>query len=156
MAKRGAWRGRRIKGKASEIEFSTFFESQGWLLVKRGWPDFLCFKDGDVVCVEVKSSSTQPLSKHQIKICEILMVAGIRCYRWDPEVGLSQLELTLNTRIHKARRGRKEISDKMREQAAAKSHSALVALGISRGYKDPQAWADIISQSRFNRAKAKS
>jgi hypothetical protein len=41
-----------------EREVLERFESQGFKALKKGWPDFLFYKDGEIVMVEVKETTT--------------------------------------------------------------------------------------------------
>ncbi len=56
----------------------------GWHVTKRGWPDFLCYKDGRLVCIEVKPKRGHRLKSEQLTIMLFLKDAGIECYRWTP------------------------------------------------------------------------
>ncbi len=67
-------------------------KSRDFEVTKKGWPDFICFKDGVMVCVEVKPNAAHPLRKSQVRIMQTLTDHGITCYRWDIEAGLRTLE----------------------------------------------------------------
>ena len=41
-------------GNREEAEFAAWATSQGWSATKRAWPDFICRRNGEVMCVEVK------------------------------------------------------------------------------------------------------
>ena len=53
------------------------WKKNGYEVLKKGWPDFLCVKGSEVVMVEVKRkqkrrSKKMGLSRHQIRMKEIL------------------------------------------------------------------------------------
>ena len=58
--------------------------ASGWKLTKRGWPDFLCKKDGRVVVIEVKSKRGHRLKEEQKEMLLWFSQAGIEAYRWTP------------------------------------------------------------------------
>ena len=76
-----------FKNKA-EQSFAEDAQKRGWEVTKRGWPDFLCFKDGRFVAVEVKKTRNSVLRMSQIRVMEALCMAGIRCYRFTPDEGM--------------------------------------------------------------------
>ena len=41
----------------AEKRFAQAAREHGWAVSKRGWPDFLCFKDGELIAVEVKDAA---------------------------------------------------------------------------------------------------
>jgi hypothetical protein len=60
-----------------EREVLERFESQGFKALKKGWPDFLFYKDGEIVMVEVKKKQRRRtekmgLSTHQQEMRRIL------------------------------------------------------------------------------------
>lgn len=65
--------------------------AQGWALTKRGWPDFFCIKGDDICVVEVKPRAKTPLKPNQRIIMEKLKAYGVKCYRWDPDTGLTEI-----------------------------------------------------------------
>ena len=57
---RAAWNASRPKigirtFNPTEIAVCTRLEAEGWEVIKKGWPDFLCRKDGTLRFIEVKS-----------------------------------------------------------------------------------------------------
>ena len=69
----------------AEAELAEKLENDGWLVMKRGWPDFLALKDGQLRLIEVKPKETYRLSKHQQQLAEILRKhAGLNVERWYP------------------------------------------------------------------------
>ena len=71
-----------------EDAFCKLAESNGWAATKRGWPDFLCFKDGQLICVEVKprladGSRLKLLKPTQVQVMNALTDAGIKCFVSD-------------------------------------------------------------------------
>ena len=64
----------------------------GWKVARRGWPDFICWKDKAVVCVEVKKSGEDKLDPAQSHVLSLLAQLGVRCYRWDPQLGFQRIK----------------------------------------------------------------
>lgn len=59
----------------------------GWEVTRRGWPDFVAFKDLRMIVVEVKPKRSRRLKRTQHRLMVQLAKRGIECYRWDPESG---------------------------------------------------------------------
>ena len=60
-----------------EREIAEAYLSEGWEVFHKGWPDFLMFKDGKVLMIEVKrvqkkKTPKMGLSSHQQRVKEIL------------------------------------------------------------------------------------
>ena len=75
---------------------ATFYEKarrQGWEVMKQGWPDFICFKEGKIALVEVKPCRNHPLKRSQKRVMVALANCGVPCYRWDPEGGFQRINL---------------------------------------------------------------
>ena len=62
--------------------------SEGYLVDKRGWPDFIAFKDGEAIVVEVKPDNWTQLEEQQQRVMEFLTTKGIKAFVWTPETGL--------------------------------------------------------------------
>lgn len=75
----------------AEEAFCDWAASRGWNLSRKGWPDFFCWFDGQVACVEVKPVGRERLSDSQKGVMRALVAAGIPCYRWTPDRGLRRL-----------------------------------------------------------------
>ncbi len=71
----------------SEGEFYDMMTSHGWEATKRGFPDFVCLKNGKMVCIEVKPRRGYKLKSWQRRVMLELVKHGIKCYRWSPEGG---------------------------------------------------------------------
>jgi hypothetical protein len=84
---RGPWRTRPLKNEAEE-KFRAKMTAAGWSLTKRGWPDFLCTRDGRFIVVEVKRGTWRPRGLAQSTVLDFLTVHGIECYSWSPRGGL--------------------------------------------------------------------
>jgi len=67
--------------------------AKGWEALKRGWPDFIMFKGGRVICVEVKKLDAIDLKEEQHKVMQALARSGIECYKWTPESGLQPISV---------------------------------------------------------------
>ena len=81
------------KNKA-EGECFEFLTAKGWTLTKRGWPDFFCVKDGEIMAVEVKPRKKHPLKRDQVVVMGLLADRGIPCYLWTPDGGLERMKGT--------------------------------------------------------------
>lgn len=71
----------------SENAFRQWAEDQGWKTTKRGWPDFLCRRDGALMVVEVKAGP-DVLRAEQVQALRDLHAAGIATFIWTRESGL--------------------------------------------------------------------
>lgn len=69
-------------GNHAEREFARWAESRGWRVTKRGWPDFICRRGGELMCVEVKYSDG--LSWAQQQTATDLAARGIPVFVWRP------------------------------------------------------------------------
>jgi len=74
-----------------EDQFANEAVSRGWTVIKRGWPDFLCWKGDEMVFVEVKPEG-DPLSAYQNVVMDKLAGLGLRWYRWSPRTGFTQIK----------------------------------------------------------------
>ncbi len=84
--------GRRPSNPA-EAEFFDGAASAGWLLTKRGWPDFFLKRGEDVVAVEVKPADSRGLRREQVRVLAALSEAGIPCAVWSPDGGLQRVSM---------------------------------------------------------------
>lgn len=77
---------------ACEALFTIKAEQAGWTVSHKGWPDFMCWRDGQVCAVEVKPDvgSTQ-LRQEQKDVMKTLASFGIPCYKWSPEKGFEKI-----------------------------------------------------------------
>src|ERR1039457_2550031 len=55
----------RVNSNKTEEKFSVRAVAKGWSVTKRGWPDYLCWRGDEVMCVEVKPEG-QDLSTYQV------------------------------------------------------------------------------------------
>ena len=69
----------------AEGKFAELARSKGWSLMKRGYPDFFCFKGDDIMLVEVKPDINHRLSKSQVMVMNFLKSKGVKCYKWSPD-----------------------------------------------------------------------
>ena len=75
--------------------------SQGWDVTKRGWPDFICYKNGNLALVEVKPYKSIHLKVSQYRLMAALARLGVKCFRWTPQMGvqpITPLELDISKR----------------------------------------------------------
>lgn len=75
-----------------EQAFIRHIEKDGWTYTKRGWPDFMIFKNGGIACVEVKMHEYDYLRLNQQIVMEALASYGIPCYEWRPNKGFKQVQ----------------------------------------------------------------
>lgn len=83
----------KTKAPKNEAENACFMElsALGWTATKRGWPDFFCVRNGEIMAVEVKPRKGHPLKANQAVIMGLLSDHGIPCYLWTPDGGLEQM-----------------------------------------------------------------
>jgi hypothetical protein len=74
-----------------ERQFIESAEEKGWSVIRKGWPDYLCFKldaDGkisELMAVEVKPTHQEGLKLHQLINCILLSRKGIDCYLYGAQ-----------------------------------------------------------------------
>lgn len=73
---------------------------KGYVLTKRGWADFFCFKDDEIMCVEVKPTIKHNLKREQHKVMKALSERGIPCFVWTPETKLISYNDYLNIKLN--------------------------------------------------------
>ena len=78
----------RRAGLAAQEAFKAW--ADGWETHHKGWPDFLCVHDGQVVAVEVKTGNAG-MSAEQREVAAILATVGIKVYVWSPDSGLVEV-----------------------------------------------------------------
>lgn len=67
----------------------------GWELTKKGWPDFLCMKDGKVMLVTVKGSRGRKVKKMQRAAMLFFAKHGIDCYEYSTKYNIFE-KITFN------------------------------------------------------------
>lgn len=82
----------KYRANLPELTLESEMNGLGWDITKRGWPDFVCWRNGKMACIEVKPHSSSPLKATQRRIMEALIAAGIPCFRWDPRSGFTDLD----------------------------------------------------------------
>jgi hypothetical protein len=82
---------------SAEAAFFVRMATDGWELLKSGWPDFACFKGERFGVVEVKPKHNHPLKRAQKKVMLALEAYGVPCYRWDPVAGFQQVTTNSKT-----------------------------------------------------------
>src|SRR3990167_7978456 len=78
----------RRAGLAAQEAFKAW--ADGWETHHKGWPDFLCVHDGQVVAVEVKTGNAG-MSAEQREVAAILATVGVNVYAWSPDSGLVEV-----------------------------------------------------------------
>jgi Holliday junction resolvase len=76
----------------AEREFSVAARRNGWLVTKQGYPDFICYKDGAFMLVEVKTSKGSRLKISQHTFMNTVSKFGVKCYKWTPESDWLRIE----------------------------------------------------------------
>jgi hypothetical protein len=75
----------------SEDVVMKCLERQKIRFYTKGWPDLLCEYNGELLCIEIKRDAKESLKWAQIGVMRLLQGAGIRCVRWDPDRGFTDL-----------------------------------------------------------------
>ncbi len=80
-----------IKLKTAEEQLRERMEKEGWKVVHKGWPDFACVRDGEMVFVEVKGYRGEMLRKEQHFILTNMAKLGLDCFKWTPNGGFERI-----------------------------------------------------------------
>ena len=88
MAKRGNVfhkNGARVLPPANDVEFECYnkLTDAGYTVIKSGYPDLFCFKDGKIVLIECKHGDDEKLKTNQVLMLKMFSSYGIPCYRYD-------------------------------------------------------------------------
>ena len=75
----------------AERECCEELTTKGWEVTKRGWPDFICYKDGELILVEVKPKQSRKLKREQQRLTQALASLGVKCFKWTPDGGLEPI-----------------------------------------------------------------
>lgn len=74
----------------------AFFYDQmvkaGWVVMRSGWPDFICFRGHEIHMVEVKPKKSVSMRGNQLIVMNALAHQGFTCYRWDLEKGFMRIQ----------------------------------------------------------------
>jgi hypothetical protein len=87
MAKRGNVfhkNGARVLPPANDVEFECYnkLTDDGYTVIKSGYPDLFCFKDGKIVLIECKSKYNNTLKTNQKIMLSFFASYGIPCYKY--------------------------------------------------------------------------
>ena len=55
----------------------------GYTVIKSGYPDLFCVKDGKIVLIECKHGERERLKTNQALMLELFAGCDIPCYRYD-------------------------------------------------------------------------
>ena len=71
----------RIRQNKRERAVIEYYQNHGYEVLVRGWPDLICYKDGQVLMVEVKRKQKRitkqmGLTRYQIRVHELLRMIG--------------------------------------------------------------------------------
>ena len=69
----------------AEGQLQDKLERDGWKVVHKGWPDFACVRNGEMIFVEVKNYRGEMLKRDQHYILTNLAKLGLKCYKWTPD-----------------------------------------------------------------------
>lgn len=83
--------------KTAEMQLRELLEKDGWEVTHRGWPDFACVRNGEMMFVEVKAYRGEMLKKEQHYILTNMAKLGLDCYKWTPDTGFERI--THSTRL---------------------------------------------------------
>ena len=81
----------RIPKNEAERRCYLKLQKEGWVISKRGWPDFFCMRDGKIIVVEVKRSNQKYLRAHQYEVMQALSGFGVECFLWTPANGFTPI-----------------------------------------------------------------
>jgi len=70
----------------TERVFKDLASANGWEVTKKGYPDFICYRENRIVLVEVKSGKQKPM-KEQERFMKSMIKLGIECIVWRPSDG---------------------------------------------------------------------
>ena len=79
-----------LRSKGEEALQKLLVE-EGWEILHKGFPDFVCFRGEEMMLIEVKPSYGHRLKFDQIKMLLKLAGFGVPCYRWTPDLGLEKV-----------------------------------------------------------------
>ena len=74
---------RTIRNEAERMFFDLATQ-KGWTVTKKGYPDFICYKGGLMMLVEVKKKGTHRLKYAQHRFMNEMKIRGLKCYKWSP------------------------------------------------------------------------
>ncbi|KKM26883.1 hypothetical protein LCGC14_1580290 [marine sediment metagenome] len=92
--------------QTAEMQLREKLEGDGWRVTHRGWPDFACVRDGEMIFVEVKRYRGENLKKDQHYILTNLAKLGLDCFKWSPDNGFEQISATTPMPITGRHRGK--------------------------------------------------
>lgn len=69
----------------AEQAFVNLARVNGWQVTGRGYPDFICYRNGELMLVEVKASKRHRLKSGQWLFMNTMKKYGVKCYRWSPD-----------------------------------------------------------------------
>lgn len=61
----------------AEITVCAALEADGWIVMKRGWPDFLAVRGNEVRFIEVKPDHEPVMRRQQKRVAAVLSRLGI-------------------------------------------------------------------------------
>ena len=94
--------------KNVERQLQEKLEPDGWKVMHKGWPDFACVRDGEMIFIEVKNYRGEMLKKEQHYILTNLAKLGLNCFKWTPDVGFERImPSTPFIEIEKKKKGKK-------------------------------------------------
>jgi len=97
-----------IQLKRAEQQLKEQLENEGWEVVHRGWPDFACVRNGQMIFVEVKGYHGEMLRKQQHFILTNMAKLGLDCFKWTPDIGFERITETYSFPILDEKTGGKK------------------------------------------------
>jgi len=103
----------------AEAQLKQTLNDDGWIVYRKGWPDFLCIRQSskspdskDVMFVEVKNYRGEMLKQQQHLVLTTLAGLGMNCFKWSPDAGFERINAnTPLPVIEKSKRtGRKRLT----------------------------------------------
>jgi len=83
----------------TELSLQEELTKQGWMVLRRGWPDFCCIRKGEngreVMLVEVKPCRSSRLKHEQREVLLAMTEQGVPSFRWSPDMGLERVTAEL-------------------------------------------------------------
>ena len=77
--------------ETAEKQLRNKLEAEGWKVIHKGWPDFACIRDGEMIFVEVKNYRGEMLKEEQHYMLTNLAKLGLNCYKWTPDGEFEQI-----------------------------------------------------------------
>jgi len=84
-----------VQHNLPEKSFFLKAKQDGWEVLRKGWPDFLIYKQGRIAFVEVKPEGEPWLKEQQKIMLSILTEHGLPCYIWTRKSGFKKFKINV-------------------------------------------------------------